>query len=163
MCQDQFAQFCPLASGKLPTGREQRITGTILKITLWAKAESAQHPPFQITFGSFSAQLPAFEPRTGVTLIGLRVDRPDLDGRIERRVDSMWQAGLAEYDLSKVEELLLTNSSIVGPLQPLAPLWQNSSVKQCDFWGLTDNDEFGCHLQTYFMVFRRQVIQAASL
>ena len=47
---------------------------------------------------------------------------------------SMWQAGLAEYDLSKVEELLLTNSSIVGPLQPLAPLWQNSSVKQCDFW-----------------------------
>jgi len=75
---------------------------------------------------------------------------------------SMWQAGLAEYDLSKVEELLLTNSSIIGPLQPLAALWQNSSVQQCDFWGLTDNDEFGRHLQTYFMVFRRQVIQAAS-
>jgi rhamnosyltransferase len=74
---------------------------------------------------------------------------------------SMWQAGLAEYDLSKVEELLLTNSSIIGPLQPVAPLWQNSSVKQCDFWGLTDNDEVGRHLQTYFMVFRRQVIQAA--
>jgi lipopolysaccharide biosynthesis protein len=74
---------------------------------------------------------------------------------------SMWQAGLAEYDLSKVEELLLTNSSIVGPLQPLAPLWQNSSVNQCDFWGLTDNDEFGRHLQTYFVVFRRQVIHDA--
>ena len=74
---------------------------------------------------------------------------------------SMWQAGLAEYDLSKLEELLLTNSSIVGPLQPLAPLWKNSSVNQCDFWGLTDNDEFGLHLQTYFMVFRRQVIQDA--
>ena len=71
---------------------------------------------------------------------------------------SMWQAGLAEYDLSKVEELLLTNSSIVGPLQPLAQLFQNSSVKECDFWGLTDNDEGGRHLQTYFMVFRRQVI-----
>jgi lipopolysaccharide biosynthesis protein len=68
---------------------------------------------------------------------------------------------LAEYDLAKLEELLLTNSSIIGPLQPLAPLWQKSSMKQCDFWGLTDNDEFGRHLQTYFMVFRRQVIQAA--
>jgi rhamnosyltransferase len=74
---------------------------------------------------------------------------------------SMWQAGLSEYDLSKVEELLLTNSSIVGPLQPLAQLWQNSSLKECDFWGLTDNDELGLHLQSYFMVFRRQVILSA--
>jgi rhamnosyltransferase len=74
---------------------------------------------------------------------------------------SMWQAGLTAYDLSKVEELLLTNSSIIGPLRPLAPLWQNSSVNECDFWGLTDNDEFGRHLQSYFIVFRRQVIQAA--
>jgi rhamnosyltransferase len=74
---------------------------------------------------------------------------------------SMWQAGLTESDLSNRDELLLTNSSIVGPLQPLAPLWQNSLVNNCDFWGLTDNDEFGRHLQTYFIVFRRQVIQAA--
>jgi rhamnosyltransferase len=72
---------------------------------------------------------------------------------------SMWQAGLTESDLSKRDELLLTNSSIVGPLQPLAPLWQNSLVNNCDFWGLTDNDEFGRHLQSYFIVFRRQVIQ----
>jgi GT2 family glycosyltransferase len=75
---------------------------------------------------------------------------------------AMWQAGLAEYDLSMVDELLLTNSSIIGPLQPLAPLWKNPSVKDCDFWGLTDNDELGLHLQSYFLVFRRQVIHSAS-
>jgi rhamnosyltransferase len=75
---------------------------------------------------------------------------------------AMWQAGLAEYDLSKVEELLLTNSSIIGPLKPLAPLWQNPAVKDCDFWGLTDNDEHGLHLQSYFLVFRRPVIQSTS-
>src|SRR5260370_1618229 len=74
---------------------------------------------------------------------------------------SMWQDGLAECNLSKLEELLLTNSSIVGLQQPVALLWHNSSVNECDFWGLTDNDEFGLHLQTYFMVFRRQVIQDA--
>jgi lipopolysaccharide biosynthesis protein len=75
---------------------------------------------------------------------------------------AMWQAGLAEYDLSTVAELLLTNSSIIGPLQPLAPLWKNPAVKDCDFWGLTDNDEHGLHLQSYFLVFRRPVIQSAS-
>jgi rhamnosyltransferase len=75
---------------------------------------------------------------------------------------AMWQAGLAEYDLSKVEELLLTNSSIIGPLKPLAPLWQNPALKECDFWGLTDNDEHGLHLQSYFLVFRRQVLQSVS-
>jgi tRNA dimethylallyltransferase len=46
--------------------------------------------------GSFAAQLPSFEPRPGVTLIGLRVDRTNLDSRIERRVDRMWQAGLVD-------------------------------------------------------------------
>jgi lipopolysaccharide biosynthesis protein len=75
---------------------------------------------------------------------------------------AMWQAGLAEYNLCKVEELLLTNSSIIGPLRPLAPLWKNPAVKECDFWGLTDNDEHGLHLQSYFLVFRRQVIHSAS-
>src|SRR5260370_14956714 len=59
---------------------------------------------------------------------------------------SMWQAGLAECNLSKLEELLLTNSSIVGPLQPFAPLLQNSSVNQCDFCVLTYHHNFGLHL-----------------
>jgi hypothetical protein len=38
---------------------------------------------------------------------------------------------------------------------------QAALVMRCDSRGITDNDEFGRHLQTYFMVFRRQVIQAA--
>lgn len=73
----------------------------------------------------------------------------------------MWQQGLAGYDLTTVEELLLTNSSVIGPLQPLAPLWDNPALSHCDFWGLTDNDEYGRHLQSYFLVFRRQVLQSA--
>ena len=72
---------------------------------------------------------------------------------------AMWRRALAEYELSEFEELLLTNSSIVGPLHPLQPLWQYPAVSQCDFWGLTDNDEFGRHLQSYFMLFRRQVLE----
>lgn len=84
-------------------------------------------------------------------------------GRIIQRENNgfdfaMWQRGLAECDLSKVEELLLTNSSIIGPLLPLAPLWESPAIAGCDFWGLTDNDEIAPHLQSYFIVFRRQVL-----
>ncbi len=72
----------------------------------------------------------------------------------------MWRQGMAEYDLKTVEELLLINSSVIGPLHPLAPLWDNPAASQCDFWGLTDNDEIGRHLQSYFLVFRRKVLQS---
>jgi lipopolysaccharide biosynthesis protein len=73
---------------------------------------------------------------------------------------SMWKSALAQYDLSQFEELLLTNSSVIGPLQPLARLWRNSLVNEHDFWGLTDNDEISRHLQTYFVVFHKNVIQS---
>jgi lipopolysaccharide biosynthesis protein len=74
---------------------------------------------------------------------------------------SMWQQGLSHYERSQMDELLLTNSSIIGPLQPLAPLWQNPAIVGCDFWGLTDNDELESHLQSYFLVFRPRVLQSA--
>jgi rhamnosyltransferase len=73
---------------------------------------------------------------------------------------SMWQRGMAEYDLLQFDELLLTNSSIIGPLKPLAPLWQHPAVADCDFWGLTDNDEFKPHLSSYFLVFRKRVLHS---
>lgn len=73
----------------------------------------------------------------------------------------MWQRGLAEYDLRPFEELLLINSSIIGPVQPLAPLWQNPALADCDFWGLTDNDEFTPHLSSYFLLFRQPVLRSA--
>lgn len=73
----------------------------------------------------------------------------------------MWQRGLSEYDMMQVDELLLTNSSIIGPLNPLEPLWDHPAAAECDFWGLTDNRELGHHLQSYFLVFRRQVFRSA--
>jgi lipopolysaccharide biosynthesis protein len=72
---------------------------------------------------------------------------------------AMWQLAIAEYDVAHLDELLLTNSSIVGPLHPLEPFWRHPASGQCDFWGLTDNDEYGRHLQSYFILFRRQVLE----
>ena len=72
---------------------------------------------------------------------------------------AMWQHALAEYELTQFDELLLTNSSIVGPLHPLESLWQHPEASECDFWGLTDSDMFADHLQSYFIVFRRPVLE----
>jgi hypothetical protein len=72
---------------------------------------------------------------------------------------SMWKTGLAEYDVTQLDELLLINSSIIGPLKPLAPLWKNPSVAGCDFWGLTDNWDPDYHLLSFFFVFTPKVLQ----
>jgi lipopolysaccharide biosynthesis protein len=72
----------------------------------------------------------------------------------------MWKHVLDELDLSRFDELLLTNSSIIGPLRPLAELWKNPKIAGCDFWGLTDNSKPAPHLQSYFLVFQRQVVQS---
>jgi len=46
--------------------------------------------------GSFSAQLPTFEPNPDVQTIGLRMSREDLDVRVEQRVDRMWRQGFVD-------------------------------------------------------------------
>lgn len=51
--------------------------------------------------GSFSAQLPTFEPNDAITVVGLRMPRETLDERIERRVDRMWAQGF----VAEVREL----------------------------------------------------------
>ena len=70
----------------------------------------------------------------------------------------MWKAGIESLSLQDVSQLLLTNSSIIGPLRPLSSVFASASDWDCDFWGLTDNIEIAHHLQSYFMVFRKNVI-----
>ena len=75
---------------------------------------------------------------------------------------SMWQAALAKEDLAGVDELLLTNSSVLGPVRPLAPVFRAMENRPCDFWAMTESGE-GCpHLQSYFMVFRRAALASEA-
>ncbi|WP_411084126.1 tRNA (adenosine(37)-N6)-dimethylallyltransferase MiaA [Streptomyces sp. cmx-18-6] len=50
----------------------------------------------EITGKPFTANLPGDEPVYDAVQIGVDVDRPELDERIARRVDRMWEAGLVE-------------------------------------------------------------------
>lgn len=72
----------------------------------------------------------------------------------------MWKAALAEVELDEVNQLILTNSSIVGPLHPLGPIFETAKTWQCGFWGMTENTFLRRHLQSYFLVFEREVLRS---
>lgn len=68
---------------------------------------------------------------------------------------SMWQHALGSVELSAWDELVLLNSSVFGPVRPLAPIFDKMSEAPCDFWSMTDSFEIAWHLQSYFLVFKR--------
>lgn len=72
----------------------------------------------------------------------------------------MWQHALERIDASRYDELLLTNSSVFGPLWPLSSELDGMAHVDCDFWGLTENFELAWHVQSYFLVFRRRVLES---
>jgi rhamnosyltransferase len=76
-----------------------------------------------------------------------------------------WKTGLERCatELSGFDEVLLLNSSVLGPVKPLAPVFAAMDKRAIDFWGFTDNYETGTyHLQSFFLVFRRAVLASAA-
>lgn len=74
---------------------------------------------------------------------------------------SMWRRAIARTDLDAWDEIVLANSSVFGPIYPLGPLFAQMAEQPCDAWGMTENDDFAWHLQSFFLVFRRPVLESA--
>ncbi len=67
-------------------------------------------------------------------------------------------------DRETTDELILANNSCYGPVVPFEETLQTMSHRKCDFWGLTAYDGFGHeHIQSYFFVFRRRVLDGSEL
>lgn len=74
--------------------------------------------------------------------------------------------------LENYDEVLITNATIMGPLTPLEDMFDSMENRQLDFWGITKHlsfqkNPFNCkygytpeHLQSYFIVFRKNVVQS---
>jgi lipopolysaccharide biosynthesis protein len=75
---------------------------------------------------------------------------------------AMWQHVIARTAIDELDELVLTNSSIFGPLRPLGPAFAAMARDSCDFWGITDNYEFKWHLQSYFLVFKKTALASEA-
>jgi rhamnosyltransferase len=75
----------------------------------------------------------------------------------------MWQKALEDRSILQAsDELVVTNSSLFGPLHPLCPIFDRMSAEPCHFWGMTDNFEHRWHLQSYFLVFKKPVLASES-
>ena len=74
----------------------------------------------------------------------------------------MWKRVLDELPLDEWDEVVLTNSSVFGPVFPLRQMFDAMADADCDFWGATDNYEMGWHLQSYFLVFRRSALASEA-
>jgi lipopolysaccharide biosynthesis protein len=71
----------------------------------------------------------------------------------------MWHYAFQGIDWQCWDEVLLVNSSTYAPLHPLAPLFRRLDELPGDFLGITESLELDPHLQSYFLLFRRQVIR----
>jgi lipopolysaccharide biosynthesis protein len=73
---------------------------------------------------------------------------------------AMWKDAIFSLNLGEWDELVLTNCTLFGPIAPLGPIFDRMTEAPCDFWAMTDNFEVLWHLQSYFLVFKRPLLQS---
>jgi tRNA dimethylallyltransferase len=77
----RLAELDPEAAAQLLPGNSRRVVRALEVI--------------ELTGRPYAAQLPAHRyALPGIVQIGLNIERPSLDARIEQRVEAMWEAGL---------------------------------------------------------------------
>ncbi len=77
--------------------------------------------------------------------------------------------------IRNLDELILMNSTIMGPIYPLSEMFAEMNSRDLDFWGITEHmklpiDPFGkikygyipAHLQSHFLAIRRHMLQSAE-
>jgi len=69
----------------------------------------------------------------------------------------MYRSTLKEVPAADYDELVLVNSSTLGPVGNLGALVERMSADPCDFWGMTDGTEMGYNLQGYWLVYKQRV------
>ena len=75
---------------------------------------------------------------------------------------SMWKTALESCHTSDYNEIILANSSILGPVFPMKDVFSRMEQLECDFWGITTGYLVQRHIQSYFLVFRKNVILSQS-
>lgn len=74
----------------------------------------------------------------------------------------MWQRAISKLPVHKIDELVLTNSSVLGPVWPLESCFEQMRDLPVDIWSMTDNHELLWHMQSYFLVFRARALHSAA-
>jgi rhamnosyltransferase len=73
-----------------------------------------------------------------------------------------WRTVLEQTDLGAWDEIVLMNSSVLGPVGSLDSAFSRMDQVACDFWGMTENHEIAPHIQSYFLAFRQSALRSPS-
>lgn len=72
-----------------------------------------------------------------------------------------YKAGIDSIDnLTAYDQLILCNDSCYGPLFPLKDIFVKMNRQEINFWGITSSNLLQFHLQSYFLVFNKPVLQS---
>ncbi|MBP7796614.1 MAG: hypothetical protein KA059_07570 [Elusimicrobiales bacterium] len=72
-----------------------------------------------------------------------------------------YKIGLKELTNISLDEIILCNDSVFGPLYDLGPLFNRMSREDSDFWGITESTAKSYHLQSYFLVFKNKIFSSS--
>lgn len=75
-----------------------------------------------------------------------------------------WATALDRYPaIAAADQVLLLNDSLAGPFQPIDQLLRHFDQSGADVWGMTDTCQFGRHLQSYCLGFKRGCLTEGPL
>jgi lipopolysaccharide biosynthesis protein len=70
-----------------------------------------------------------------------------------------WRDGILQIpDVAALDQLLITNDSVFGPLQDLSTVLKRCDPAHGDVWGITESFDTRFHLQSYFLLFSKPVL-----
>lgn len=79
-----------------------------------------------------------------------------------------WKRGfeLVKNTMANFDELIFANDSCYGPFFSLTQVFDEMKSRNCDFWGITEN-QYGIkkaqrHIQSYFMVFKKEIFKSCE-
>ncbi|WP_428374446.1 rhamnan synthesis F family protein [Lichenicoccus sp.] len=77
--------------------------------------------------------------------------------RANRGLDfAAWQHLVELGCVADADFVVLANDSVIGPLQPLAPIFARMQRLGCDVWGMVESHEMAWHLQSWFLCFTQR-------
>lgn len=126
---------------------------------LWVEALRAHSQHLLLVFDNPApAQLPPSWQGPDLTLVFERHGGYDF-GSYRRGLEQAKARGLLE----QASHVLLCNDSVLGPLGDLGPLLQRMQAAPDQAWGLTASHQLTPHLQSYFVLLGRALLERAPL
>lgn len=74
----------------------------------------------------------------------------------------MWMKALREFDLSETETLCLANDSCIL-IRPLDYIMEAHRISAADLYGMTSSPQIALHIQSYFLLFKKNAINCLKI